>query len=105
MKLKEASELLVKLRDGHKIPVEKHEDSIKFLEDMELVDVYGSRVILTQKGNLAAGMGLKSYLKYNRTEKEILNFSISKTRKKSQFLLLAFVILFILFITFLVLNF
>lgn len=94
MKIKDANRLLKQLNEGQNISTREAQESIVFLEDLELVKVYKEKVSLTQKGNLAAGMGMQDYLKYHKTEKEILEFSIEKSRRNRKILMLVFFLLF-----------
>lgn len=98
MDLNQANLLLKQLKKGQEVPKKEDPEIIQFLEDLELVEVRKEKVILTQKGSLAAEMGLQEYINYNKTEKEILNFSREENRKMSRILILAFFLLFTLFL-------
>lgn len=104
MKFKEANLLLKKLNEGQIITTREGRESIAFLEELALVEVYDKKVLLTHKGSLAAGMGMQEYLKYHRTEKEFLEFSSEKSRKKGKILLVTFFLLFTLFLAALITN-
>ncbi|WP_168136838.1 hypothetical protein [Salinimicrobium oceani] len=86
------------MKEGQHVSYNENPEIISFLEELKLVEVYNKKVLLTHNGGLAAGMGVEDYLKYNKIEKDILDFSLEKNRIKNRMLLLAFCLLFLLFI-------
>lgn len=104
MKFHYANLILIRLKEGQHVSLNEDPEIIAFLEDLKLVEVYNKKILLTHNGGLAAGMGVEDYLKYSRIEKEILDFSLERSRKKGKLLLLAFFLLFALFFAALITN-
>jgi hypothetical protein len=105
MKIKKADHILCRLKEGQSFSPMEDPKAIKFLEDLKLVELYKNKILLTHIGRLAADMGLEEYLKYSKIEREILDFSLEKNRKRGRVLLLTFMLLFLLFLTALFFNF
>lgn len=92
-----ANVILIRLKEGQYVSFNENPETIRFLENLKLVEVYNKKVLLTHTGGLAAGMGLEDYLEFRKVEKDILRFSIDKGRRKRKTFFLAFLILLFLF--------
>lgn len=97
--------LLEKIEKQEKLQLRDLAPALKRLEDYGFISKNDHAFVLTDKGRHARKLGIKNYLECERIEKEILRYSLQKSKKRGRLLWASFLLLILLFLLFAAINF